>query len=99
MSRLAVALRPCAHCGDLYEATQEHKNYARKYCSRQCSADAWGERRRSKYPPREEIVDLYCTQGLSDREVGARYGHSYQWSLTVRRHYGIAASEKAEKPK
>lgn len=86
--------RDCPICGEAFLARQEHKGYARKFCSRACTAKYNHESRVAKYPAKEEIVRLYVEEGLSDREIGRKFGHSYQWSLGVRRHYGIPGKPK-----
>lgn len=82
-------LRICPQCGAEFEAVKEYSGFRRKYCSRACNGKASRERAARSYPPREEIERLYLDDGLSDRALGERFGHSYQWAFKVRRHYGI----------
>ena len=82
--------RTCEHCGDEYEATQEFTSYTRKFCSPRCSGAAQAARAAKSYPPREVVIRLYQDEGLSDVELGKRFGRSYQWAFKVRQHYGIA---------
>lgn len=86
--------RTCPQCRREFPATQEHVNYARKFCSSRCAGDAARAKARAKWPPRDEVERLYCEEGLSDRALGAHFGFSYQWALKVRKAYGISASDK-----
>lgn len=81
--------RTCAHCGATFSATQEHRNFKRKFCSKRCSNRANSERQRAKYPPLSEVEWAYREEGLSDLDFGARHGRSYQWAMRVRRHHGV----------
>ena len=81
--------RICEECGEEFHARQEHRNYKRRYCGQSCAGKAEHKRKVAKYPPKEEMLRLYVDEGLSDREIGRKFGHSYQWSLGVRRYYGI----------
>lgn len=94
-------IRPCAHCGDDFEARQEHSTFKRKYCSPRCVGLAQTARAVASYPPKAEVERLYIAEGLSDIELGRRFGHSYQWAFKMRRHYGIAGAsipDKIRKP-
>lgn len=82
--------RVCGWCGEGFIATKEHRSFTRKYCSPSCSGKAVAAKKQAKYPPREEMVRLYEVEGLSDADIGRRFGHSYTWSMGVRRFYGIA---------
>lgn len=98
------ARRPCVFCGELYLPTQEHRNYARRFCSATCAGRYRSDRVRQGWPPEDEVRRLYVDEGLTDRELGAHYGHSYQWALTVRKAYGIAGrtgrgSRRAARPR
>lgn len=90
-------VRVCVQCEREYEATQEHRNYARRFCSRKCSIDYKSERTRESWPPEEEMRRLYEVELLSDREIGRRFGHSYQWALTIRKAYGIEGRKPGER--
>lgn len=91
--------RRCAHCGEPYPAAQEHRNYTRKFCSRECSGAFNAERAREADPPRDEVVRLYCHEGLSDAKLGRHYGRSYQWAFMLRKRYGIPGrTERQRKP-
>lgn len=79
----------CEQCGVEFKAVQEYGTFKWRYCSPGCRGKAAQERAVAKYPPKDEIERLYCEEGLSDKELGRQFGHSYQWSLGVRRYYGI----------
>lgn len=79
----------CVQCGTEYTATQEFRGYARRFCSRECTGEYNQRRARASWPSEEEVRHLYEVEGLSDRALGARFGHSYQWAYTVRKAYGI----------
>lgn len=89
-------IRTCAQCGAEFRALYERGSFKRKFCSRACTADYNHARAVATYPPREEIVRLYVDEGMSDRALGRHYGRSYQWSLGVRRHYGIPGHQKGK---
>lgn len=97
MPRDSGPTRICANCGEPFAATYEYSTFKRKYCSLRCDAEAKSKRAVARYPPREEVVRLYETEGLSDVELGRRFGHSYQWAFKLRRHYGIAGADIAQK--
>lgn len=59
-----------------------------KYCSLKCHGVAVRERASKTYPQKAEVLALY-DGGMSDRDVANHYGRSHQWSLGVRRYYGI----------
>jgi hypothetical protein len=86
----------CDNCGQEFTATQEHRNYRRKYCGMKCAGEAQAARRVAKYPPREEVVRLYEREGLSDKDLGRHFGHSHQWALSVRKYYGIPGRPKGD---
>lgn len=81
--------RICQFCGDEFEADREHKNYKRKFCSTRCGGEAAKKKTRASWPSEDEMRRLYEDEGLTDKEIGARFGHSYQWALTIRQAYGI----------
>lgn len=89
--------RDCGYCGETF--TPDRWQRAGKYCGSKCSGRAHSERVKAGYPPREEIERLYLDEGLSDRELGLRYGHSHQWAFELRKHYGIAGRAPQRGPK
>lgn len=92
----AAKERTCEECGESFKARQEHRGYRRRFCSAKCSGQAEYKKRVAKYPPREEVVRLYVDEGLSDKDLGRRFGRSHQWSLCVRRFYGIPGRPKGD---
>lgn len=88
--------RECGHCGETFKPHSSVQ--PGKFCSHRCSAQAKRAKVLAGYPPREEVVALYVVEGLSDKELGLRFGHSYQWAFLLREHYGIAG-KKARPPK
>lgn len=85
-------VKTCERCGDEFYDRQAGRK--QRYCSMDCAAEGASEKARRRYPPREEIERLYVEEGFTDRQLAAHYGHSYTWSLNVRKHYGIPAREK-----
>lgn len=88
-TRYSGTPRECANCGEEFLAKQEHRNFTRKYCSFRCNGEASRKRAAAKYPPKEEVLRLYEEGGLTDRELGLKYGRSHQWALSVRKFHGI----------
>ena len=91
-------VKTCEECGREYRPRGQFAGYTRRFCSSQCAGEGHRRRALATYPPREEILEL-CAEGLSDREIGMRYGHSYQWALNVRKAYEITAEDKTPKAK
>jgi hypothetical protein len=85
-------MRLCRQCDEPFEALKEYRGFSRSYCSRDCAAAARAARKREAWPSEEEMRRLYIDEGLSDLEVGKRFGRSYHWSFHVRRAYGIVGA-------
>jgi hypothetical protein len=83
----------CEFCGRAFVTRDNHRNFRRKYCTMRCDADARHARAVATYPPREDVVRLYVEEGLSDLDLGRRYGRSCQWAFKVRQYYGIAGED------
>jgi ribosomal protein L37AE/L43A len=87
--------RTCEVCGaEFYD--RQKTTIRQRYCSSACAGKAHRAKVAASYPPEDEVRRLYEDEGLSDRELGRRYGRSYQWSLSVRRHYGIAGRPRGD---
>jgi 5-methylcytosine-specific restriction endonuclease McrA len=67
-----------------------------KYCSGKCYGQAKQARIAESYPKRSEVAALY-RRGKSDRQVGRHFGHTGQWAMYLRRHYGIAPGPRGRK--
>ena len=94
---MTPAERPCGWCE---ESFQPHPSATEKrYCSVKCGAQARRQRVIDKYPPRDQVVALYVDEGLTDQELGRHFGHSAQWAMLLRRHYGIAGRPAGKKRK
>jgi 5-methylcytosine-specific restriction endonuclease McrA len=90
--------RICENCGEGFYDRQA-KAIGQRYCSPRCAGEGASKRVIGGYPPRDEIVRLYVDERLTDRELGARFGHSYTWALKVRQHYRIPGRRKGERAK
>lgn len=96
-TRVASREKRCAQCHNVFVVWAGAQGLASKFCSRRCTGEAARERARKSRPSEEETRAAYYTELLSDAEFGRRYGHSYQWALGVRRHYGITAVPTEER--
>ena len=90
--------RTCKRCGEEFYDRQRN-GIGQQFCSAKCFGEANHERVIATYPPREEVARLYIDEGISDRELGRRFGRSYTWALNVRKHYGIAGRPKGQQSK
>jgi hypothetical protein len=87
-SSLGKIQKTCEACGGAFTVYRYRSDTAR-YCSTVCSGQGLHEQTVRSYPPKDEVARLVQIEGITDRELGAHYGHSYQWALSVRRYYGI----------
>lgn len=92
----AWAEAECKTCGDKFTG-RCRDGIKPSYCSTTCAAEGARRRAKATYPPRDEVVRLYVDEGLTDRELGRRFGHTYQWALGVRKHYGIPGRPRGSK--
>lgn len=86
--------RSCVECGDLYQPRHEHKNYAARFCSRECAKVNVTRRKRAHWPTEAEMRQMVYAEHLADSAIGGRYGHSYEWARRIRNHYRIPAQAR-----
>jgi hypothetical protein len=92
---VGVKIRQCAQCRVEFEVGPwEHRNYAQRFCSRECGNANRSDHVRRAWPTEPEMRAMVFDEKLSDAEIGRRFGHSYEWARRVRNAYRIPALPK-----
>jgi hypothetical protein len=80
-------------CGELY-VPDDRRTHPQRFCSIACSSENRAARQRALYPSEEDMRRFVYDEKLSDAQIGAQFGHSYEWARLVRNHYGLKALPK-----